>query len=478
MSGKLTTVVLLGICCLLPAAASANPISGSTGGGQSHTNMQPFLALNHIIALVGVFPSGQGSNSSTVIGEVTTFAGNFAPRGWAFCDGQLLSISANQALFAILGTTYGGDGRTTFTLPDLRGRTAIGSGTGPGLTPRPPGQKIGVEQVALTEAQMARHNHSLPQPGYDSENTGGNGSHQNMQPSLALDYSIMALAASPSGSSTAGGIGASFGEPAMAQIRRFAGNFTLGDYACNGQEVSVAGNTDLFSPVGTTYGGDAETTLGLPDLRGRAVIHAGTGPGLTPRPLGQTIGIEEVTLTNTQIPPHTHTLPPPGGVTGITGGSQSHENMQPSLVLNYIIRLDGTYPTEDGGGGLDEGFIGEIAPFAGNFAPRGWALCDGQLLALSQNGALFSILGTTYGGDGRTTFGLPDLRGRVAIGAGTGPGLTPRPLGQKSGVERVTLTEAKMPGHTHVVPEPGVALFFLLGFVGTTLRRGRRSYAK
>lgn len=78
-----------------------------------------------------------------------------------------------------------------------------------------------------------------------------------------------------------------------------------------------------------------------------------------------------------------------------------------------------------------EGFIGEVKMFAGNFAPRGWALCDGQLLSIAQNEALFSILGTTYGGDGRTTFALPDLRGGVPVGHGTAPGLAPVQLGQK-----------------------------------------------
>ena len=83
----------------------------------------------------------------------------------------------------------------------------------------------------------------------------------------------------------------------------------------------------------------------------------------------------------------------------------------------------------------DEGMIGEIRLFAGNFAPRGWAFCDGQLLAISSNQALFSILGTTYGGDGRTTFALPDLRGRVPAHAGTGPGISEVRLGQKMGQE-------------------------------------------
>lgn len=96
-------------------------------------------------------------------------------------------------------------------------------------------------------------------------------------------------------------------------------------------------------------------------------------------------------------------------------------------------------------------FIGEIIMFGGNFAPRGWALCDGSLLPISQNQALFSILGTTYGGDGRTTFALPDLRGRAPIHAGSGPGLRPRSLGQKGGEEDVTLTSNQMPAHTHDV---------------------------
>ena len=87
--------------------------------------------------------------------------------------------------------------------------------------------------------------------------------------------------------------------------------------------------------------------------------------------------------------------------------------------------------------------------FAGNFAPRGWAFCDGQLLAVSQNDALFSLLGTIYGGDGRTTFGLPDLRGRVPLHQGSGPGLSPRRLGAKGGAENVTLTVNQLPSHSH-----------------------------
>lgn len=97
-----------------------------------------------------------------------------------------------------------------------------------------------------------------------------------------------------------------------------------------------------------------------------------------------------------------------------------------------------------------EPFIGEIIMFGGNFAPRNWALCNGQLLSINENSALFSILGTTYGGDGRTTFGLPDLRGRVAMHEGTGPGLSTRRLGEKGGSETNILNVNQLPSHNHV----------------------------
>jgi microcystin-dependent protein len=93
--------------------------------------------------------------------------------------------------------------------------------------------------------------------------------------------------------------------------------------------------------------------------------------------------------------------------------------------------------------------LGQISMFAGNFAPRGWALCDGQLLAISSNTALFSLLGTTYGGDGRTTFALPDLRGRAPIHEGQGPGLSDKRLGQRGGAEQVILQVSNLPSHTH-----------------------------
>ena len=94
-------------------------------------------------------------------------------------------------------------------------------------------------------------------------------------------------------------------------------------------------------------------------------------------------------------------------------------------------------------------FISEIRIFAGNFVPSGWALCNGQLMPISLNTALFSLLGTTYGGDGKTTFALPNLQGSTPLGAGQGPGLTLRDLGEIGGEQTVTLLDSEMPAHSH-----------------------------
>ncbi len=174
------------------------------------------------------------------IGEIRLFAGNFAPRSWAFCAGQLLSVSANSALFSILGCTYGGDCRTTFALPDLRGRVPIGPGAGPGLPDYREGQKTGSTTVTLTVLNIPPHNHSMnssnavgtlnsPQNAFPAAgtlagnppnqvpvntqymatsnttmnalacgNAGGNQSHTNMQPVLALNYVICMFGIYPS----------------------------------------------------------------------------------------------------------------------------------------------------------------------------------------------------------------------------------------------------------------------------------------
>ena len=106
---------------------------------------------------------------------------------------------------------------------------------------------------------------------------------------------------------------------------------------------------------------------------------------------------------------------------------------------------------------MSEPFIAEVRMWALNFAPRSWAFCNGQLLPIAQNTALFSLIGTTYGGDGRTTTALPNLQGRAPMHPGRGPGLTPRTLGEKGGYETHTLSEQQLPSHSHTLNAAGTA---------------------
>lgn len=100
---------------------------------------------------------------------------------------------------------------------------------------------------------------------------------------------------------------------------------------------------------------------------------------------------------------------------------------------------------------MSDPFVGEIRMFGGNFAPAGWAFCEGQLLPISENEVLFNLIGTTYGGDGQSTFGLPDLRGRIPIHSGQGPGLSNRLLSEQLGAESTVLTVTQIPSHTHTI---------------------------
>jgi microcystin-dependent protein len=466
------------------SAAAAEVPTAPAGGGQPFVNMQPSIAMNYLVRTAGL--PGE-------LGEIILFGGNFEILGWEFADGQLLSVSENPGLFDALGTTYGGDGQTTFALPDLRGRTPIGLGSGPGLTPRALGAAPGIENVTLSESQLPAHVHALPAGGATSS-TGGSQPYDNMQPSLAMNYVITLEGLFPSRSFAATTEPADvtpqagISDPFIAGVGLFAGSGVPSGFSpADGSELMIAQNEALFSLIGTIYGGDGQTTFVLPDLRGRAAMHFGQGPGLSNWFLGETSGGEAQTMLVTQMPGHDHGLPPSADTTGSTGGGQPMNNVQPSMGLNYIIALEGIYPTGNeslGGATLEPAvfsalpFIGEIELWAGDFAPRGWALANGQLLLIAQNTALFSLLGTTYGGDGRTTFALPDLRGRVVIGMGQGPGLTNRPLGQKSGSEAVTLTESQLPSHHHLytpVPEPATLSMVACGAAAWLAWAGRRA---
>lgn len=340
--------------------ASGNTVQ-LNGGGQPHENRQPYLAVSYIISMYGIFPTQTKAGGEEYqllepdgtitqydntrgnlpfMGEILLLAFNYAPKNWAACNGQFLPINQNQALFSLLGTQFGGNGQTTFALPDLRGRVPVHYGQGPGLSSWDIGERVGESSHTLTFQEIPAHNHLI-------------------------------------------------------------------------NSSSATGNSN--DPAGNLL---ASNSAGVP-------AYSATSSGYQ----------------------DTMTTP--------SGGSQPHENMQPYLALNYCIAMSGIFPSHSkdnatGGTRGSDPFLGEIAIVAFNFAPTGYLQCNGQILPLSQNTALFSLLGTTYGGNGKSTFALPDLRGSVAIHQGQGPGLSLYNLGEIGGVETVTLTVNDLPSHTHL----------------------------
>jgi microcystin-dependent protein len=448
--------------CALATAAAADT-TGVTGSGAPIDNYQPSLVLSQLVQTGGIFPCRDCANAGAVstIGMIHTFAGAYTAFGMPAANGQLVSIPTNTAAFSILGTTYGGDGKSTFALPDLTGRAAVGAGAGPGLSPYLLGQQAGTAQNVMTLSQLPDHDHGLPGGGVTGP-AGGSKPLGNIQPSLALNYQIAVNGIFP-GSDV---------DPFIGQVSLFAGNFATNGYLpADGRLLPINDYQALFAVVGTTYGGDGQSTFALPDLRGRTVV--GTGDGVS---LGDVFGTEQTFLTEANLPTHDHSLPG-GGFTLDEGGGQGFDNAQPSLGLNYLVALQGIFPPHDGSGVMPgpEAYIGDVVAFAGGFAPTGYAFANGQLLPINQNQALFAIIGCTYGGDCQSTFALPDLRGRTILGAGAGFN-----VGDKLGGRETTLTVAQLAPHVHDLPASGVPeplgwalMIGGFGLAGAALRRNR-----
>ena len=272
-------------------------------------------------------------------------------------------------------------------------------------------------------------------------------------------------------------------QPYVGEIRMFAGNFApAGWMFCEGQLLPISENETLFQLIGTTYGGDGESTFALPDLRGRIPLHQGNG-----FILAETGGAEEITLTVNQIPrtrhpfwrrptPRSHvdaaeqrawrsrptarplrrrTRPtrPLAPIAIAPVGRQPAAHQLPAVPVRQLHHLAVRHlPVADlGDADMADPFVAEIRIFPFNFAPKGWAWCDGQLLPLSQNTALFSLLGTTYGGDGKSNFALPDLQGRAPMHPARARACRLHDLGETGGSETVTLLESEIPAHTHAL---------------------------
>ncbi|CAF0747835.1 unnamed protein product [Rotaria sp. Silwood1] len=407
---------------------STGKYTGITGSGQSFNNMQSSVVLMQIVH----------TNFTLSWCVIRTFAFDFAPGSTPIADGRLLSISLNRTLFSIIGTTYGGDGTSNFALPNLQGIAMIGSD----LSSYTLGSQTGSQQITLTINQMPAHIHSIPSSTQSTGVTGASQSFNNLQLSLPVNYIICTSGYFPSPDSTVQ-------YPFLGQIVALIGNSIPNGWTlANGNLLSIAQNTALFAVIGTTYGGDGRSNFALPDLRGRVGVGVATGSNLQ---LGGKSGTESITLLSTNLPSHQHSLLSNtygNNQTSSTGDGQSFENVQPSLGINYMVSLSGVYPSRDGGT-IDSQtpVLGEIVGFAGNYVPQGWSRADGSLLSISSNIALFSLLQTYYGGDGKSSFALPDLRDRVIVGSGEG-----FTLGAVVGSSEITLATDQLLAHAHSLP--------------------------
>ncbi len=432
----LTTALTLTLA--ITSTTQADPTTYTTGNNttqNSHfTNTQPTLALNQYMI--------QSSNSNAIdfydLHRIRTSAASRNPENAYDMAGYLLPINSNtENLFSLIGTTYGGDGRTSYALPNLRGRLS---------SQYTLGQTLGNQNITLNTNQLPPHNHNIANVfDNNTSNTGSANPIDNRQPTLGTNFFVSTTGHYPSRT------GSFTDQQFYGKIAQFAGNDVDDSWTrADGRLLSIAQNQELFSIYGNNFGGDGRTTFGLPNLNDTIPVGIGRAPGSRyDVRIGQNIGQNQITLNQNNLPSHNHTMPfGPDTHTGNTENNIPFSNFQKSLGINYLVALQGQYPSNNSVG--SETTLGEIVMFGGNYAPTGYALAQGQLLPIiEENYALFSIFGTMYGGNGRTTFGLPDLRSRAIVNQGRGPGLPSWQVGQKSGQEFITLNENNLPQHNH-----------------------------
>ena len=304
----------------------------------------------------GVFEVGEAfaGNGDGYAGELKLFAADFAPTGYLPCEGQRLNPREYPDLDQAIGRTFGGRGGD-IEAPDLRSRAAAGSGT----VPDGPGYRVG-----------------------DYGNTLAVRDRDESPSTLGMTYMI-----NPG----------TRDRLVLGEVRAFGYDYAPGRgwTGSNGQELRInSRNGNLYSLIGTRFGGDGRETFRLPDLRTATPVGAGD-PEVLPK-----TGFAERRVDLA-----------PGGA-----------DRRPRLHVNYCIATDGDYPQQPSGApgpgpGDQSGgdFIGEIRPFGGDL-PRDWLPCDGRTVPLNRYQPLWAAIGTRFGGDGETTLGLPDLRGRATAG--------------------------------------------------------------
>jgi microcystin-dependent protein len=332
-----------------------------------------------------------------------------------------------------MGSFYGGDGVTNIALPDFRGRRSIQNvDYFSNLA-----QRAGANQAVLSTFDLPPHTHSLPFPDSATGSTGG-GAQLQTAPTLVFNHMIVVNGAFPASGT------ATVHEPFLGQVMLFAGNYLLnGASALDGPTLSISANSAFYTVMGTNYGGDGISTFGLPNLVSLAPVGKGHAP-INTWALGQKSG--PVTISVAQMPSHQHTVPAIGVTTGFTGGGQPINLMGSLLAFQFLISTNGQLPSHSVPATNE--MMGEIQLYAGANLPGGWLPCDGRLLQVANAPGLFGVISNFYGGDGLTTFALPNLAGRIVVGSTNGQ------PGASSGAEQVTLTFSNLPSHTHSAPVP------------------------
>lgn len=440
----------------------------------------------------------------SVVGMITIVSYDQPLQGYLECNGQFVSKTEYSVLFKVIGNSFG-ETDTTFALPNLHGRVPIQADS-----KSPLGAHQGSETVSLQEQHLPPHTHQVTvteavanqadptdhylasgsargvkfyAPGSAKRvvnteiirNTGMAQAHLNMQPYLSLRYVIAT--------------GSLDITKCMGSANMFAFDFVPHGYMpCNGIAVAVQQHQALYNLLGIKFG-EGKGAFKLPDLRGRVPV--GSGGTDSAYPLASKAGLEKVGLEAEQLPPHSHSVSMAmeegtliGGGDNILAGlapiqsnqsadsalsfnamssieNEQHENMMPFLAINFCIMASGLYPnigssepTRNPPVEVEMPLLGEIVLYAGKSTvppSSSLLLCDGRLLKKADYAGLFSLLGNKYGPGDSEHFALPDMRGRVPMHFGQGPGLSDRVLGEIGGVEKVILNSKQLGGHHHKI---------------------------
>jgi len=511
------------------------------------------------------------------LGEIRMFAGDYVPKNWMPCTGQTLQIASNMSLFATIENTFGGDGKTTFMLPNLQDRAVVGLNENWEEIPRVYlSNTAGQDSFTLSSENMPAHNHTIKTDsltvdsqlegsvamgansgtansdatsgaypaaltsnanGYCSASAATSNLNQidatksgeltlsgdvtlastgsatpttvdNHQPCMKMNYIICVDQGTDGGQSAiigsvllSGAVHLNNGFPAVYQ----------NTMVCNGDPIMIQQNSALQSVIGNTYGQATSQNFFIPDLQGRSAVQQGTPTkaGMTAVTLGEKVGSPTLSIGADNLPAHTHT---PTSTLNLTNNltfsaapavshipavfdtpydnnlakatqfaSTSNASMAASkIAVSGSVELSGSLtssetgvPTTEGGissyspyigvnmgivfsgitpsNAQNEGTMGEIRLFAGSTAPAGWEFCKGQLLSINSYSGMFEIFDTLYGGDGRSTFALPDLRGCIPVGVDANNLFSE--LGKVIGHSETTLKADQLPAHTHTVTQ-------------------------